>query len=314
MKTAIAPLDLSVTVGGIRLANPVMPASGCFGPELASLLPLDELGAVVTKTVFAVQRAGNPAHRLTETPYGMLNSVGIPSPGSVGFRDGLLRDYQAMGAPVIVSIGGLFVDEYFCVAEELADEDIAAFEINVSCPNLEHGGLAIGADRHVVAEVVAGIRSRVNTPLFVKLSPSVTSIADIARSAEDAGAAAVTVCNSFTGLGINIRDRTAVLGSGAGGYTGPAIKPLALRLVHESAQAVEIPVIGCGGIASAEDVAEFLIAGATAVQVGTATFTRPHAMAQIIDDLTPLCNTLGVEHISELIGSLDSPFRERADQ
>ncbi|MGV8876681.1 MAG: dihydroorotate dehydrogenase [Rhodoglobus sp.] len=314
MKTAIAPLDLSVTVGGIHLANPIMPASGCFGPELASLLPLDKLGAVVTKTVFAVHRAGNPAHRLTETPYGMLNSVGIPSPGSLGFRDGLLRQYQATGVPVIVSIGGLFVDEYFQVAEDLADEDIAAFEINVSCPNLEHGGLAIGTDPRVVAEVVAGIRSRVNKPLFVKLSPSVTSIADIARSAEDAGAAAVTVCNSFTGLGINIRERTTVLGSGAGGYTGPAIKPLALRLVHESAQAVEIPVIGCGGIATAEDAAEFLIAGATAVQVGTATFTRPHTMAQIIDDLAPLCNTLGVEHISELTGSLNAPDRERTDK
>ena len=303
----VVPTELRVTVGGINLSNPVMPASGCFGPELAPLLPLRKLGAVVTKTVFAEHRAGNPAHRLTETPYGMLNSVGIPSPGSVGFRDGLLPEYQAMGVPVIVSIGGLFTNEYFRVAEDLADEDIAAFEINVSCPNLEHGGLVIGTSPDLVKEVVAGIRKRVNQPLFVKLTPTVTSIAEIAQAAQDAGAAAVTVSNSFSGLAINIGDRTSALGSGAGGYTGPAIKPLALRLVRDAAEAVQIPVIGCGGISSARDVAEFLIAGATAVQVGTATFTRPFTMAQIIADLTPLCQQLGVERITDLIGSLDTP-------
>ncbi|MHB1171209.1 MAG: dihydroorotate dehydrogenase [Lacisediminihabitans sp.] len=302
-----ARADLSVTVGGLRLSNPVMPASGCFGPELAPLLPIRELGAVVTKTVFAERRAGNPAHRLTETPYGMLNSVGIPSPGSVGFRGGLLREYQAMGVPVIVSIGGLFTNEYFHVAEDLADEDIAAFEVNVSCPNLEHGGLAIGTSPELVAEVVAGIRTLVNRPLFVKLTPSVTSIADIAQAAQDAGAAALTVCNSFSGLAINIDDRTNALGNGAGGYTGPAVKPLALRLVRDAVEAVRIPVIGCGGISSARDVAEFLIAGASAVQVGTATFTRPYTMAQIINDLTPLCQQLGVERITDLVGTLDVP-------
>lgn len=303
---AVVSADLSVTVGGIHLRNPVMPASGCFGPELAPFLRLQDLGAVVTKTVFAMHRAGNPAHRLTETSFGMLNSVGIPSPGSVGFRDGLLREYQAMGVPVIVSIGGLFMDEYFHVAEDLAEEDIAAFEVNVSCPNLEHDGLVIGTSADLVAEVVAGIRERVNQPLFVKLTPTVTSIGEIALAAQDAGAAAITVSNSFSGLAINIGDRTSALGAGAGGYTGPAIKPLALRLVRDAAQAVQIPVIGCGGISSARDVAEFLIAGASAVQVGTATFTRPSTMAQIIADLTPLCQQLGVERITDLIGSLDT--------
>lgn len=299
-------VDLSVMVAGLVLDNPIMPASGCFGPELAPLLSAERLGAVVTKTVFAVHRAGNSAHRLTETPYGMLNSVGIPSLGSSNFRDVLLRRYQACGTQVIVSIGGLYVHEYYTVAEDLADEDIAAFEVNVSCPNLEQGGLAIGTSPARVAEVVAGIRERVKQPLFVKLTPTVNSITEIALAAEEAGAAAVTVANSYSGLSIDVNRRGSTLGSGAGGYTGPAIKPLALKLVHDAASAISIPVIGCGGITVAEDVAEFMIAGATAVQVGSATFTRPTAMMEIMADLTPLCRRLGVLAISELIGTLDS--------
>ncbi|MCU1570163.1 MAG: pyrDI [Naasia sp.] len=298
--------DLSVTVGDLVLGNPVMPASGCFGPELAPLIPFERLGAVVTKTVFARRRAGNPAHRLAETSHGMLNSVGIPSPGSDGFRSGLLRRYQAGGTHVIVSIGGLVASEYYEVAEDLADEDIAAFEINVSCPNLEQGGLAIGTSAERVAEVVSGIKELVAVPLFVKLTPTVSSISEIARAAQDAGAAALVVANSFSGLSINLRNRSSTLGTGAGGYTGPGIKPLALKLVHDAAAAVTIPVIGCGGISTAADVAEFMIAGATAVQIGTATFTRPTTMIEVIDDLGPLCEALNVRNISELIGTMDN--------
>lgn len=309
---ALAQVDLSVAVGELSLANPVMPASGCFGPELAPLLRLDQLGAVVTKTVFSVERAGNPAHRLTETAFGMLNSVGIPSPGSEGFRNGLLREYQASGTHVVVSIGGLFTQEYYTIAEELGNEDVAAFEVNVSCPNLEHGGLAIGTSPQRVAEVVQGIRKFTTRPLFVKLTPTVSSIGEIAKAAEDAGATAVTVSNSFSGLAVNIHKRASVLGSGAGGYTGPAVKPLALKLVRDAAQAVNIPVIGCGGITTAEDVAEFMIAGATAVQVGTATFTRPTAMSEIIADLEPLCHRLNVSKISDLIGTLDTLIPSRS--
>jgi dihydroorotate dehydrogenase (NAD+) catalytic subunit len=304
--------DLTVTLGDLALANPVMPASGCFGPELAPLLPLDQLGAVVTKTVFALQRAGNPAHRLTETTYGMLNSVGIPSPGSDGFRKGILPKYQASGTHVVVSIGGLFTQEYYTIAEDLGGEDVAAFEVNVSCPNLEHGGLPIGTSPERVAEVVHGIRKLTDRPLFVKLTPTVSSIGEIAKAAEDAGATAVTVSNSFSGLGVNIHKRASVLGSGAGGYTGPAVKPLALKLVRDASQAVSIPVIGCGGITTAEDVAEFMIAGATAVQVGTATFTRPTTMSEIIADLEPLCHRLNVSKLSDLIGTLDTPIPSRS--
>jgi dihydroorotate dehydrogenase (NAD+) catalytic subunit len=303
-------IDLSVRLGSVALANPVMPASGCFGPELAPLLSVEALGAVVTKTVFAVPRSGNPAHRLTDTTYGMLNSVGIPSPGSEGFREGLLREYQASGTNVVVSIGGLFTQEYFEVARDLADVDVAAFEVNVSCPNLEHGGLAIGTSPERVAEVVRGIRNLTDKPLFVKLTPTVSEIAPIARAAEEAGAAAVTVSNSFAGLAIDIRKRRSVLGNGPGGYTGPAVKPLALKLVRDAAKAVSIPVIGCGGITTAEDVAEFMIAGATAVQVGTATFTRPTAMQEIIDDLPLVCRRLDVERITDLIGTLDGTMEQ----
>ncbi|MFI0471021.1 dihydroorotate dehydrogenase [Saccharopolyspora sp. 5N102] len=296
--------DLSVAIGELRLANPVMPASGCFGPELGALISLERLGALVTKTVFPEKRSGNPAHRLTETNNGMLNSVGIPSPGSDGFRDGLLRSYQQAGPPLIVSVGGLVTEEYFEVTEALAGEDIAAFEVNVSCPNLEHGGLAIGTSPRMIETVVSGVRARTGRPLLIKLTPSASSIAEVAKAAEDAGADAVTVCNSFTGMRIDARARRPVLGNGIGGLTGPAIKPLALRLVHEAAQAVRIPVVGCGGISTAEDAAEFLIAGATAVQVGTATFTRPYAMVDIIDDLGRLCRELGVARVSELTGTL----------
>lgn len=302
-----APADLSVDLGDLTFKNPVMPASGCFGPELAPFLSLGELGAVVTKTVFALERAGNPAHRLTETAFGMLNSVGIPSPGSTGFREGLLPQYQASGTHVVVSIGGLYTQEYYTIAEDLASDDVAAFEVNVSCPNLEHGGLPIGTSPHRVAEVVRGIRRFTDRPLFVKLTPTVSSIGEIAKAAEDAGATAVTVSNSYSGLAIDIHKRTSILGSGSGGYTGPAVKPLALKLVNDAAKGVSIPVIGCGGITTAEDVAEFMIAGATAVQIGTATFTRPTAMSEIIADLEPLCRRLKVSHISDLIGTMDTP-------
>jgi dihydroorotate dehydrogenase (NAD+) catalytic subunit len=299
-------VDLAVDLGGLRLKNPVMPASGCFGPELAPILDFAALGAVVTKTVFAAARAGNPAHRLAETEFGMLNSVGIPSPGSDGFRQGLLRSYQASGTNVVVSIGGLYTREYFDVAADLADDDIDAFEINVSCPNLEHDGLPIGTSASRVAEVVEGVRAIVRQPLFVKLSPTVSAIGEIARAAQDAGADAVVVSNSFSGLAIDPVTRRSLLGNGAGGYTGPAIKPLALKLVRDAAQAVTIPVVGCGGVSTAADVIEFLIAGASAVQVGTATFARPTAMADIIRELAPLCRRLNVSRAVDLVGTLEN--------
>ncbi|MEU8633628.1 dihydroorotate dehydrogenase [Amycolatopsis sp. NPDC048633] len=297
-------VDLSVPLGPLTLANPVMPASGCFGPELGPLLPVRELGAVVTKTLFAQRRSGNPSHRLTESALGMLNSVGIPSPGTSRFVHDVLPRYREFGVPVIASVGGLSVAEYWQVTEELAGVDCAALEVNVSCPNLEHGGLSIGADPAAVEDVVAGVAARTPLPLIVKLTPGVTDIGEIARAAERAGATAVTVSNTFPAMAVDVTTRRAVLGNGTGGLSGPAVKPLALRLVWQAAAAVDIPVIGCGGISSARDVVEFLIAGATAVQVGTATFTRPYAMAEIVRDLPGQCAGLGVGAVHELIATL----------
>lgn len=301
-----SPVDLSVRIGSLRLANPIMPASGCFGPELAPLVPLAELGALVTKTVFAQQRAGNPAHRLTETPTGMINSVGIPSQGTSGFLQRLLPRYLSVGVPVVVSMGGLGVREYWTAVEELGSAGHAALELNVSCPNLDHGGLEIGTDCALVEQVVSGVVQRTDLPVLVKLTPTVTSIADVARAAEQAGASAVTVANSFPGLVVDAYARKPVLGNGIGGTSGPAIKALALRLVWQAARAVSIPVIGCGGISCARDVLEFLVAGASAVQIGTATFARPYAMVETVRDLARLCARWDIERVRDVVGTLRS--------
>ncbi|WP_416955714.1 dihydroorotate dehydrogenase [Streptomyces sp. Agncl-13] len=296
---------LEVTIGNLTLANPVMPASGCFGPELAPVTPLGGLGAVVTKTVFDSVRSGNPAHRLDEVRGGMLNSVGIPSPGMDVFRERTLPAYEKLGPPVIVSLGGLAVREYADAADALADTGAAAFEVNVSCPNLEHSGLEIGADPAQVEKVTALVRERARgRPVIVKLTPNVTSIAEIARAAEAGGADAVTVANTFVGMSIDRHSRRPSLGNGVGGLSGPAIRPLVLRLVWQTARAVSVPVIACGGAGSVDHVAEYLIAGACAVQIGTATFTRPSTMTDIIADLRHMLDELGARTLSDLSGSL----------
>jgi dihydroorotate dehydrogenase (NAD+) catalytic subunit len=304
---------LLTRIGRLTLPNPVMPASGCFGPELDQLIPTGRLGAVVTKTVFADVRSGNPAHRLTETPRGMLNAVGIPSPGSEAFLARVLPAYRALGAKVVVSIGGLSVDDYLRIADALAETDCDAFEINLSCPNLEHDGLAMGAAPQQVETVTRGVVERVSQPVLVKLTPNVTQIDDIARAAEDGGATAVTVANTFVGMAIDVRRRRAVLGNGTGGASGPAIKPLALRLVRQASSAVSIPVVGCGGIATTMDAIEFIMAGATAVQVGTATFAHPETMTTIIETLPALLDELGAATVAELVGAADVPSHQSVE-
>jgi dihydroorotate dehydrogenase (NAD+) catalytic subunit len=285
-----------------------MPASGCFGPELGSLIPVDQLGAVVTKTVFSDIRSGNPAHRLSETRDGMLNSVGIPSIGAKRWREEVLADYLACGAPVIVSLGGLSEQDYRRAAEDLDGAPVAAFELNLSCPNLEAGGVELGADPAALTRAVAGVRAVTALPLLVKLTPNVTSIADLARAAVDGGADAVVVANTFVGMTIDLRRRRPVLGNGTGGWSGPASKPLILRLVWQVAQAVDVPIVGCGGITDARDVAEYLVAGASAVEIGTATFTRPQTMTEILAELPGVLDDLRVSRVTDLIGSLESPF------
>jgi dihydroorotate dehydrogenase (NAD+) catalytic subunit len=297
--------DLRVRIGSLELANPVMPASGCFGPELGQLVDLNVLGALVTKTVFPDPRSGNPAHRLGETYAGMLNSVGIPSDGAAGFVRHLLPAYLAWRPPTIVSLGGLSEEEYFVVAERLAPiPGIAGFEVNVSCPNLEAGGHELGAVPAAVERVVRGVVERVTVPVLAKLTPNVTSIADIARAAENGGAAGVTAINAVLGIGVDARKRQPRIGTTTAGLTGPAIKPIALRCVWQASRAVSIPVIGVGGIGTVEDVVEFLLAGATAVQVGSATFTRPDTMSRIVDGLAGWLSEEGFERVGDLTGAL----------
>lgn len=297
-------VDLSTRVGGLRLANPVMPASGCFGPELASLVSVERLGAVVTKTTFAEARPGNRSHRLTEGSYGMLNSVGIPSQGTARFRRSGLPEYQSLGTPVVVSVGGLTAEEYWRAVEELAGTEHATLEVNVSCPNLERGGTTLDADAAAMSRVVSGVVARSAKPVIVKLSPKLTGIDGTAKVAEDAGASAVTICNSFPALAVDAHTRGARLGNGTGGLSGPTVKPLALRMVWQAAQAVTIPIVGCGGIRTAGDAIDFLIAGASAVQVGTANFGHPHAMPQLVADLSETLVELGTRELTDLVGTL----------
>ncbi|WP_422647461.1 dihydroorotate dehydrogenase [Actinoalloteichus caeruleus] len=296
--------DLRVRLGSLTLRNPVMPASGCFGPELAPLVPTSEIGATVTKTVFARRRGGNPTHRLTETPMGMINSVGIPSLGTDGFVREMLPRYRAMAAPVIVSVGGLAVGEYLTVMDELAGARFDGVEVNVSCPNLEHGGLDIGTDPDAVARVVSGVVARTDVPVLVKLTPMVSSIAEVARAAEEAGATALTVANSFPGMTLDPRTRRPVLGNRVGGVSGPAVKPLALRLTWATAEAVGVPVIGCGGISTVDDALDFLAVGATAVQVGTAHFARPFVMAEIARGLAARCAAADATRLTDYVRTL----------
>ena len=297
--------DLGIRLGALALANPVMPASGCFGPQLAQVVDIDRLGALVTKTVFAAPRSGNPAHRLAETHAGMLNSVGIPSGGWRAFVDELLPQYLAHRPPTIVSIGGLTVAAYFEVVERLGRiPGIAAFEVNVSCPNLEAGGLEIGSEPDVVEAVVRGVVERSPVPVIAKLTPNVTSIAAIARAAEMGGATALTAINAILGMRVDARAGRSPIGTTTAGLTGPAIKPVALRCVWQTARAVSIPVIGVGGIASVDDAIEFLLAGATAIQVGSASFTRPDTMLRIIDGLTARLADDGLGSVDQLIGTL----------
>ncbi|HEX5465343.1 MAG TPA: dihydroorotate dehydrogenase [Candidatus Limnocylindrales bacterium] len=306
--------DLSLDIGSLHLANPVMPASGCFGPELGDLIDLDRLGALVTKTIFFDRRSGNPADRLTETGGVMLNSVGIPSPGIDGFLTSVLPRYVASSPPTIVSIGGLTIGEYERVAARLDGvSGIAAIEVNISCPNLEAGGLEIGSDPMAVEAVVRSVVARTSVPIIAKLTPNVTSIVEIAQAAEAGGATAVSAINTLLGLGVSLEARRPLLGNGAGGVSGPAIKPVALRMVSEVAQAVRIPVIGVGGIATARDALQFLAVGAAAVQVGTATFTHPDSMLRVIDGIEAWMRERGLHSLGQITATIGKRAPERAD-
>lgn len=308
-------VDLTTRIGALTLANPVMPASGTFGPELAQVFDLDALGALVTKSITPEPRTGNPLPRLCETEAGVLNSIGIPGKGLAHFCAAAMPEWRRFRAPLVVSLSAPSVASFAEAAAKLAaTPGIAAIEANISCPNLEEDGRAFAMHPHSAAAAIAAMRAACALPLWAKLSPNTADIAAVARAVEDAGADAVVVANTILGLAIDIERATPRLGSGMGGFSGPGFKPIALRLVWQCAQAVRVPVIGVGGIATAEDAVEFLMAGACAVQVGTASFISPKAMMNVLDGIRDFCARRGFARSADLTGlALPRPDRAAAE-
>jgi len=298
-------MDLSTRLGPLSFSNPVLLASGTwgFGEGLKPHLDLSQLGGLVTKGISPEPRAGNPPPRLAETPCGLINAIGLENPGLRRFRQEILPRLKEHGVPVLVNIFGESLEEYLTVAEGLREEEIAGLEVNISCPNVEKGGLQFGQDPEAVRRLVEELVRVFPGPVVVKLSP-VGPVREVAEAALSAGAAALTVANTYPALAVDLRERRPVLARGTGGLSGPAIKPLTLRLVRELHQAFSAPIIGCGGISSAEDVVEYLLCGAAAVQVGTATLLDPRAPSRILEALPPLLDSLGVQNLRELIGAL----------
>ncbi len=304
----VARPDLSVEVCGIKMKNPVMPASGTFGygEEYAPYLDLNNLGAIVTKGLSLNPKAGNPTPRICETVSGMLNAIGLQNVGIDVFLKHKMPFLESFNAPVIVNFFGNTLEEYAEVAARLdAIPGVAGLEMNISCPNVKHGGIVFGTDPQSATDVISAVRKRTKKPVIVKLTPNVTDIRVMAKAAEDAGADALSLINTITGMSVDIRKRKPRLANTIGGLSGPAIRPIAVRLTHQVVQAVKIPVIGIGGIACAEDALEFLIVGATAVQVGTANFVDPTAMEKIVSGLEDFCIEQGIADIKELIGTLE---------
>jgi dihydroorotate dehydrogenase (NAD+) catalytic subunit len=305
MDNVLKPLEM--TVCDIRFRNPILAASGTFGygVEFEKLLDINRLGGIVVKGLSKEPIAGNTAPRLWEAQAGMMNSVGLQNIGVRAFITDKLPALRKYSTSVIANVFGYAHEDYLEVVRILNDaEGVSAYELNVSCPNTAHGGLAFGVDESALAHLTAEVKNTSARPVIVKLSPNVTAIKPFARIVEENGADAVSLVNTFVALAIDARTRRPRIGAGYGGLSGPAIKPIALRMVEEVASAVKIPVIGIGGIASAEDASEFLIAGASLVQVGTATFWDPAITATIARDLEPMLHELGVRSVRELVGTL----------
>jgi dihydroorotate dehydrogenase (NAD+) catalytic subunit len=306
--------DLSVRVGSLRLANPIIAASGCFGygVEYADVVDLSLLGGVAVKGLFLKERQGHPPERIVETPAGMLNAIGLQGIGVHRFVKEKLPELRDRRATVIVNICGSTLDEYVELARILSDaEGVAALELNISCPNIKEGGITFGCSLHGTFEVVSAVRKVTRLPVIPKLTPNVTDVASFARASEEAGADAVSLVNTFLAMAIDVETRRPVLSNIVGGLSGPAIRPIAVRMVYECRRAVKIPVIGMGGIASARDALEFLIAGATAVQVGTANFVDPFIWTRLLDGIREYLERHGIAHVSALTGTIDTTAREK---
>ncbi len=301
-------MDLNIEIAGVALPNPILAASGTFGygVELEDIVNLKKLGAVVTKGLSLQPMAGNPSPRLFETSAGMLNSVGLQNIGAAAFVRTRLPRLRQIGARVITNVFGYTVEDYLeAIAVLNEGEGIAAYELNVSCPNTQRGGMIFGSDPRLLAEVVERVKRTARRPVIVKLTPNVTSIAEMARVAEAAGADALTLVNTFLGMAIDPRTRRPRFANVVAGLSGPAIKPLAVRMVWEAYQAVKIPLIGAGGIATGEDAVEFLLAGARAVQVGTANFWDPKATGNVLNELKRYGARHGVARVGDLTGAME---------
>jgi dihydroorotate dehydrogenase (NAD+) catalytic subunit len=298
---------MRVNIGGIELKNPVMTASGTFGyaGEFERLIDLNRLGAIIVKGLSLEPSRGNPPPRIVETPCGMLNAIGLENVGLEGFVKEKLPVLKMIDAPVFVNIYGKTIEEYAELASRLEDiEEVSGIEVNISCPNVTCGGMAFGAYPESAAQVVNAVRKRTTRPLMVKLSPNVTDITEIARRVEGEGADSISLINTITGMAIDIETRRPKLANITGGLSGPAIRPVALRMVWQVAQAVQVPVIGVGGIMTAKDALEFLIVGAVAVQVGTANFINPHATIDIIEGIEAFLEERDIGEIGDIVGSL----------
>ena len=297
---------LSIHLAGISMKNPLMNASGTFGfgEEFADFIDLSEVGAIVVKGITREPRNGNPGRRMAETPSGMLNCIGLQNPGvDVFLRDTLPR-IRRYGAPIIANINGNLVEDYAFLAEVLSDSGVAGLEVNISCPNTKHGSMAFGVVPETAAEVTAEVRKRTKLPVIVKLSPNVTDITEIAKAVEAAGADAVSLINTLVGMAIDTQSWRPVLGNVVGGLSGPAVKPIALRMVWQTARAVKIPVVGMGGICTAKDAVEFFLAGAQAVAIGAANFVNPCSMQEVAAGVEEYLKARGLSHVSQLVGQI----------
>ena len=297
-------MNMSVNIAGVELKNPVMTASGTFGSgmEYSEFVDLNRLGAVVTKGVAAVPWEGNPTPRIAETHGGMLNAIGLQNPGIDVFVKRDIPFLKQYDTKIIVNVCGKTREEYLEVVERLADEPVDMLEINISCPNVKEGGIGFGQDAGNVEDITKAVKRVAKQPVIMKLSPNVTDITLMAKAAEAGGADAISLINTLTGMKIDINRQTFALANRTGGLSGPAIKPVAVRMVNQAANAVKIPIIGMGGIATAEDALEFILAGASAVSVGTANFFNPNATIEIIDGIGEYMRNKNCQDINELIG------------
>lgn len=300
-------VNLAVNLGGLTMKNPVTTASGTFaaGMEYSDFVDVSALGAVTTKGVSLNGWEGNASPRIAEVPSGMLNSIGLQNPGVAHLKSEELPWLREQGATTIVNVSGHSFDEYVQVIEALEDAPVDAYEVNISCPNVDAGGMTLGTHVPSVEKVVSLCREATSRPLIVKLTPNVTDITEIARAAEASGADAISLINTLLGMAIDVKRRRPVLARVVGGFSGPAVKPVALRMVWQCSKAVSFPILGMGGVTTGTDAVEFMLAGATAVAVGTANFMNPQATVDVIDGIIDYCEEQGVNDVNDLIGALE---------